>query len=184
MNIYLPVYILRSVGVVNDLFDVFPAPEDDSREATEAVLKERLRFDREETLQGIGVPDSNPSLDPSVVKYLYGPSMSRQRLYQRRFPIQMDGYEILDAFVCLGSRFGLKTLQCYVELCRGGHGYWVNVYYVADSVSPDLRIDVTRAIPSYNPDHLQRLVDDRRAKDKAYEAKMAEFEAEIEDDEA
>lgn len=144
----LYVYVLRVEGRVNGIFALIPQVDyrvEGAAQTDEDRIKEVLRYDREQNLIGMYVPDKNPSQDPSVVRMYYTPSMARQQLYASGFPINMGPYNIIDAFVCLGSRFGLDPLQVYVELCRSDFGegmYWANVYYVA---TPELPACVIKA---------------------------------------
>lgn len=135
-------YVLRLQGEVNGIFGVITLTDrrvTDAQATDETQIKEMLRFDREKNTIGAHVPEENPSQDPSVVQYYYRPVMEKQNLYEYGFPINRDTYEIIDAFTCLGSRFGLKPLTVFVELCHSKMGsarYWANIYYVAESEIP------------------------------------------------
>lgn len=65
--------------------------------------------------------------------------MEKQQKY-RNLPYQLtDTITVIDAFTCIGSRFGLDTLSVIVEVCQSNCGeerIWANIYYAADSEIP------------------------------------------------
>jgi len=146
MSRVLKIIALEKQGSTSGIFAMIPFWRDmekvDTDEVTAFVRErvlERLRFDREEHLCGAHVLDKNPSCDPSEVHFYYTATMEKQAIY-RNLPHDVgESYRIIDAFVCLGSRFGLDPLQVFVEVCEsklGGGRIWANVYYVADSEVP------------------------------------------------
>ena len=115
---------------------------------TNKVL-EILRHDWEGGVHGGGFPKSNPTLDSDEMRFYYWPTMQKKAMYAN-LPFTCGSYQIIDAFVCLGERFGFKALQVFVEVCKsdmGGERLWANVYYVADSEVPVGTIKVTELYP-------------------------------------
>lgn len=175
---HLRQYLLTKRGDVNGLFGFITPPlstfstnikkDRDYYDNVEALILAELRHDREENLIGNGIPDKNPSLPPSVVEYYFTPCMERQRLYAQGFPIKQGTHTIIDAFVCLGSRFDLKQLQCFVEVCRSDFGgetrWWANIYYTYDSVVPAAIIETHQLDSHLDDNFIQGLVDESRAR--------------------
>ena len=161
--------VLSMQGEVNGNFAVIPRADPrvkSAQDIDEAKIKEVLRNDREKNLHGSGVPEENPSLDPSSVEFYYATTMDKKKLYASGFPINMGTYDIIDAFVCLGSRFGLRQLRVFVEVChsRMGRGqYWANVYYVADSQVPACIITAEPYTVSLDNEFTQHLERERTA---------------------
>lgn len=140
----IKVHVLRIEGTVNKTFHIIPqltfaGKGMEAQEELEELVKSELRRDREENLSGPLVPDRNPTESALKPQYFYQPTQNRQALYKHGFPVRMGTYSIIDAFSCMGSRFGLSGLSVFVELCRSNMGdkrLWANVYYVADSELP------------------------------------------------
>jgi hypothetical protein len=148
-------------GLLTPDFSVFDcAPGGDEyygRVAKEII--EFLRDDHEKRTYGNGVPDENPSLGVEVVNFYYTPTLEKKKLYSKGFPVVQDTYDILDAFVCLGSRFGLEARQVIVEVCSsrmGDRRVWANIYYVVDSVLPVSVICSQELDVSLNDEFIER----------------------------
>jgi len=140
--------IFLKQGETSGVYTVRPSPDpltvEDWQERKEKIIIEALRHDWEERTYGGGIPEKNPSEDPDRIELFYTPVRQKQALY-KGLPAKMDSYQIIDAFTCLGSRFDLKGLSVFVEICRsdmGGARYWANIYYVADSEIPACIIKV------------------------------------------
>ena len=134
----LEIIILVKQGEVNGIFDIIPTFPND--EKIEEKIVEALRKDREKDVIGWLVPEENPSKNIEEIDFRYLPTMEKQNLYAEGFPVKIGkSEEIIDAFTCFGSRFGLKVPSVIVEihksLCGGPH-YWACVYYAADSQAP------------------------------------------------
>jgi hypothetical protein len=145
-------FLLVVKGCVSGVFGIVPCADSrdqDAEKKDEEAILAMLRCDREKGLCGQGIPASNPSLDPSTVEFIYKPAMYKQKLYSRQFPFSIaSSYGIIDAFVCLGSRFGLQQLQVFVEVCKSNCGdgrIWANIYYVSDSEIPACIIEAEKS---------------------------------------
>jgi len=137
-------------GCVSGVFSIIPfvwdsekTSGDDHNAFVRKQVIDELRKDREKGV--VPGPGENPSRDPSTVEFFFTATMEKQRIY-RNLPHRVgDSYDIIDAFVCLGSRFELKPLQVFVEVCQSrlrNDELWANVYYVADSQIPACVIHV------------------------------------------
>ena len=109
----------------------------------EKAILDYLRYDNERGL------DRNPSIKPIEVVFHYTPVYYRQRI-AARLPYRLtDTITVIDAFACMGTRFGLKPLMVFVEVYKSSCGenrIWANIFYVADSEIPICTIKVDRHI--------------------------------------
>jgi hypothetical protein len=144
----LNLLVFDQKGDVNSIFAIIPAiayDKEDSKTKNKEQILERLRHDSEANVYGKHVIDKNPSLDISTVKFYYTPLMEKQQKY-KKLPCQLTStITVIDAFTCIGSRFGLDTLSVIVEVCQsncGLHDIWANIYYVADSEIPATTINI------------------------------------------
>jgi len=133
--------VINSTGTVNKILTAFGVPfgVDYTQKITEF-----LRNDWEPNLYGVGFPKNNPSSDPREVRFGYTPTMLKQQIYAN-LPYNCGSYEIIDAFVCGGERFGLDQTGIFVEVCKsemGGGRIWANVYLLTDSEIPSIIIKV------------------------------------------
>jgi len=143
--IYFDLFIFEQTGEVNSVFDILSKVPLNTKENKQNILK-NFRRDREENIIGPLVPDKNPSKDISTVKFYYTPHMIKQKNYRpSNLPYRLsETIQVIDAFTCIGSRFGLKPLSVLVEVCKsncGDNRIWANVYYVADSEIPSIVIE-------------------------------------------
>ena len=144
----ITVLIFKQKGNVNNIFAIGPAvahTKIGSKNINKKKILETLRYDREKRSYGKNVLNENPSEDLSKVKFYYSPVMEKQQKY-KNLPYQLtDTITVIDAFTCIGSRFGLDTLRVIVEVCQSNCGdqrIWANIYYVADSEIPACVIEV------------------------------------------
>ena len=128
--------VLEKTGIVNGTFDVLVS---DKKIEKEEILK-ALRIDREEGIHSKYMIDKNPSKDPKEIEFFYEPTRCRQKISTGKLPCKISTtINLIDAFVCLGSRFGLQPLNVFVEVYQSTCGYrgiWAKIYYVADSEIP------------------------------------------------
>ena len=142
--IYFSLYIFEQTGEVNSIFDIIqsvPLYTKGSIQKNKKSILKAFRKDREESIIGPSVPDKNPSKDISTVEFYYTPHMIKQKNYRpSNLPYRLsETIQVIDAFTCIGSRFGLKPLSVIVEVCQsncGGNPIWANIYYVANSEVP------------------------------------------------
>ena len=147
----LNLLVFEQKGKVNSIFNIVPAiayDKKDSEEKNKEKILKIFRYDREEKVCGrYSLITKNPSENISTVKFYYSPLMEKQVKY-KTLPYQLTGtVEVIDAFTCLGTRFGLDSLSVIVEICQsncGEHYIWANIYYVADSEIPALVITVNK----------------------------------------
>jgi len=144
--IYFDLFIFEQTGEVNSVFDILSKVPLNTKENKQNILK-NFRRDREENIIGPLVPDKNPSKDISTVEFYYTPHMIKQKNYRpSNLPYRLsETIQVIDAFTCIGSRFGLKSLSVIVEVCQsncGNNPIWANIYYVADSEIPSSIIRV------------------------------------------
>ena len=150
--IYFDLFIFEQTGEVNSVFDILssvPLNTKGSMKKNKQNILKNLRRDREEDIIGPLVPDKNPSEDISTVEFYYTPCMVKQKNYRpSNLPYKLsETIQVIDAFTCIGSRFGLKSLSVIVEVCQsncGGNHIWANIYYVANSEVPASTIRVNR----------------------------------------
>ena len=143
----LNLLVFEQRGDVSSIFAITPAvayDKKDSNNINKEKILEMFRRDSEANMYG-NVIDKNPSLDISTIKFYYTPIMEKQQKY-KKLPYQLTStITVIDAFTCIGSRFGLDTLSVVVEVCQsncGVHDIWANIYYVADSEIPATTINV------------------------------------------
>ena len=128
--------VLEKTGIVNGTFEVIVSENPvHSREILEA-----LRVDREEGVHSKYMIGKNPSKNPKEIEFLYEPTLCRQKLATAKLPCKVSStVNLIDAFVCIGSRFRLQPLNVFVEVYQSTCGYkgiWAKIYYVADSEIP------------------------------------------------
>lgn len=146
----LEIFILKQTGTINNIFAIIPAIayyKNNSKELNKKKILDTLRHDREKNLCGKNVLDKNPSEDLSTIKFFYTPVMEKQQKY-KTLPYQLTNtITVIDAFTCIGSRFGLDTLSVMVEVCQSNCGeerIWANIYYAADSEIPVCVIEIIK----------------------------------------
>jgi len=151
-NTILNVTVLEKMGEVSGIFDILVKKHTDNN-LKESIIKS-LRHDSEKNRHGLHVLKENPSKESSEIDFKYSPTFYRQRLSQTKFPYKIsDTIELIDAFSCMGSRFGLQPLSVFVEVFQSScikDKIWANVYYVADSEIPACSIKVTTLTKSIN----------------------------------
>lgn len=133
------IVVLHQTGAVNRVLTAFIVP---FGENYVELFCDRIRYDWEKSVHGGGLPIDNPSEGPSTVKFYYTPCMAKQAKYAK-IPYKEGSYDVVDAFVCLGSRFYMDSIQVFVEVCKSNmdsQRLWANIYYVADSEIPASRI--------------------------------------------
>lgn len=145
-------YVFKKKGDVSGVYGLLPkSPLINSSDLKENKTINRqailnyFRYDREEGTCGPLWPDKNPSKDPKDIDFYYHPVYYRQRIASK-IPYKIsDTVTLIDVFTCLGSRFGLESLQVFVEVYEsscGSERIWANIYYVADSEVPACIIEV------------------------------------------
>jgi len=146
----LDLLVFEQTGKVNSIFTIIPAiayDKKDSGEKNKEKILEVFRYDYGEKTYSKYVPDENPSKDISTVEFCYNPLLEKQKKYKNLpYPIT-NTIQVIDAFACLGTRFGLDSLSVIVEVCQSNcreHRIWANIYYVADSEVPATIITVTK----------------------------------------
>ena len=132
MSNTLYVTVLEKIGIVNGTFDVIVSKLDDIKKE----ILTSLRLDREADIHGKHMVGKNPSKDPKDIEFHYNPTYYRQHL-AASIPFKVEPtIELIDAFACIGSRFGLQPLNVFVEVYQSTCGYnpiWAKIFYVADS---------------------------------------------------
>lgn len=156
----LNMFIFKQTGAVNNILYILPAiayNQKDAKKKNEKKILELLRYDHEEKLGGKYVLDRNPSEDLSTIEFHYNPVMEKQQKY-RNLPYHLTNtITVIDAFTCIGSRFGLNTLSVIVEVCQSNCGdqhIWANIYYVADSEVPASVIEILEHSVSVEDCHI------------------------------
>ncbi|MCK9273055.1 hypothetical protein M0P65_05920 [Candidatus Gracilibacteria bacterium] len=79
--------------------------------------------------------------DSKLVKFYYSPVLFKQRIYDS-LPYTYRETDIIlhEAFACMGCKFHLENLQCFVEIKTWNDHIWAEVFYVANSLFPDVII--------------------------------------------
>lgn len=152
-------FVIPDFGV----FDCASGGDEYYGRVTQKII-DTLRHDHEKQTSGHLVPDENPSLGVEVVSFMYTPVFEKKKLYSQGFPVAQGTYDIVDAFVCLGSRFGLNPLQVIVEVCAsrmGNRRVWANIYYAADSEIP-ASVICSREMDVFLDDDLIKREQDRK----------------------
>jgi hypothetical protein len=89
--------------------------------------------------------DKNDSLearDPEEIVFHYTPTISKQVMYKQTLPFLIDKQakvSLIDAFACLGTKFDLKNLMCFVEIKKSemaGGIFWAEIYYACNCLFP------------------------------------------------
>ncbi len=127
--------ILEKTGDVNGIYNVFTSKE----EITNEEIIESLRFDNEEHMYSKHMLDKNPSKDSSEINFNSNAVHYRQELAATKLPYRIQPtVDLIDSFVCLGSRFGLQPLNVFVEIYQStdNNKIWAKIFYVADSEIP------------------------------------------------
>ncbi len=128
--------VLQKTGEVNGVFDVLIS---DKKIEREEIIKS-LRYDRENGIHSKHMIGKNPSRNSEEIEFYYTPTMYRKELAATNLPYKVEPtVNLVDAFSCLGSRFGLQPLNVFVEVYQSTSGYrriWAKIYYVADSEIP------------------------------------------------
>ena len=91
-----------------------------------------------------GVGKDYKTSPPNSVDFGYGPWRIKQRTYEY-LPLTIDKYiTLVEAFTCVGDKFGLKDIQVVVEIKTSSTGTfrtWAEIYYVYDAQIPALIIE-------------------------------------------
>lgn len=134
MSAKLKVSVLTVRGSVNYTHLVIPNYDNRFMNKDECIAESDKRFIdalRKDVETGL-----NPSVAVSSAEFYHRPFIEKQKAYQE-LPVEKDNHTVIDAFLCFGTRFGLKHLIVLVEVCRcPKFNYWANIYYVADSIVP------------------------------------------------
>jgi hypothetical protein len=79
--------------------------------------------------------------DPLKVTFHYRPTMNKQCQYSI-LPYKYGNDIIIeDAFACMGCKFHLDDLKCFVEIKSWNNDHlWAEVYFVTNSLYPELII--------------------------------------------
>lgn len=153
------VITLDQTGAVNQIYGILPdhlcAVDNKTTEAeynafrakNEKAVLDYLRYDNEFELDR--VPSTNPSIKSTEVDFRYNPVFYRQAI-AAGIPYKITPtITVIDAFACMGTRFGLKSLMVFVEVYKSSCGenrIWANIFYVADSEIPICTIRVDRHV--------------------------------------
>ena len=144
-NKVINITVIEKTGEVNGIFDILVKKHTDNN-LKENIIKS-LRHDNEKNKHGRHVLKENPNRESSEIDFNYSPTFYRQKLSKTKFPYKIsDTVELIDAFSCIGSRFGLKPLSVFVEVYQstcGNNRIWANIYYVSDSEIPACIIKTT-----------------------------------------
>jgi len=131
-----------SLIAISDIVDTYYTFEDLKKD-----FCKRLR-DLNTNLFGVGIEvGSLKAKDPRECHFfMYTPVFEKQKLYQKiPFVINEETKTtLIDAFACIGTKFGLDSLDCFVEIKSSEMGsgiVWAEVYYVSNSLYPALIIE-------------------------------------------
>lgn len=153
------VIILEQIGVINQIYGILPdhlcavnnkttkVEYDELKAKNEKAILNYLRYDTEREFRDTNISVANLSKDSTEVDFRYNPVFYRQKI-AADIPFKLTPtITVIDAFACMGTRFGLKPYQVFVEVYKSSCGenrIWANIFYVADSEIPICIIKVNK----------------------------------------
>jgi hypothetical protein len=143
-----------------------------------AAIVEAIRFDREANVSNAFGTHLNPTL-PAKTFYLNDDRQFQKVTMYQHLPADVGNHQVVDAFMCYGSRFGLTPILVYVELHQSGWRYWVEIFYGCEADIPAAIIDVHRIPLDFTQTQVEVALQKAYEFDERTASRMAELEAEF-----